>query len=85
MAVTYAHDIRPKFRVGDVGCMTPRGIRLADAHWMCNPEPGEGVTDHANARKVYAALSAGLMPPDEKWSQQWLDTYQAWMSDGFQP
>jgi hypothetical protein len=41
--------------------------------------------DHGNARRVFAALSAGFMPPGNRWPQDWLDTYSNWMTDGFQP
>ena len=81
----YANDIRPKFRVHDISCMTAKGVRLGDAHWMCDPSAGGGFDDHENARRVYAALSQGFMPPDGAWSQDWLVTYQSWMADGFQP
>lgn len=84
MATTYAHDLRPKFRDQDIACMKPRGVHLDDPVWMCAPGAGHGFADHANARRVYAALSAGDMPPDAAWPQDWLDTYQAWITDGFQ-
>ena len=82
---TYAHDIRPKFRDGDVRCMAGKGVLLADAQWMCDPGADGGYTDHGHARRVYAALSEGFMPPDGPWPQEWLDTYQRWIDDGFAP
>jgi hypothetical protein len=85
MAVTYSQDILPKFRPGDISCMSGKGVKLGDAGWMCNPAAGSGFVDHGNARRVYSALSEGFMPPDGGWSQDWLDTYQSWMTDGFQP
>jgi hypothetical protein len=65
--------------------MTSKGVRLGDSQWMCNPSASNGFDDHGNARRVYAALSEGFMPPDGAWSQDWLDTYQRWMTEGCQP
>jgi hypothetical protein len=64
--------------------MGSKGIMLSDANWMCDPAAGNGFDDHGNARLVYSALSGGAMPPDGAWSQDWLDTYQRWMNEGFQ-
>jgi hypothetical protein len=85
VAVTYEGDIRPKFRPQDIACMKPRGVHLADVTWMCNAAAGSGFPDHGHARRVFGALNGGGMPPDGQWSQEWLDTYQAWMNGGFQP
>lgn len=84
MATTYTHDIRPKFRDQDIACMSPRGIHLDDPAWISDPATNGGFADHGNARRVHAALASGRMPPDGAWPQPWLDTYDAWMSDGFQ-
>jgi hypothetical protein len=81
----YAEDIQPMFRPGDITCMTRRGVRIGDAQWMCDPAANHGFNDHGNARRVHAALSDGFMPPDGQWSQDWLDIYSKWMTDGFQP
>ena len=85
MTTGFAKDILPLFRSGDVRCMTSKGIRLGDADWMCNAASNHGFDDHGNARRVYAALSAGFMPPGEPWSKASLDLYSAWMRGGFQP
>jgi hypothetical protein len=85
MGVSYTNDILPKFRPGDIGCMRSKGVHLGESNWMCNSSAGNGFADHGNARRVFAALSAGFMPPDGAWAQAWLDTYQNWMTDGFQP
>jgi hypothetical protein len=85
MTTTYTQDIFPKFRPGDITCMSRKGVRIGEDAWMCNPASGDGFDDHANARRVYAALSEGYMPPDGAWSTEWLDTYQRWMDEGFQP
>src|SRR4051794_32275379 len=85
VSVTYSVDIRPKFRPQDIACMTPKGVHLADPQWMCDPGGGSEFSDHGNARRAYAALSQGFMPPDGAWPQDWLDTYSDWMTGGFQP
>ncbi len=85
MAVGYFQDIQPKFRPGDISCMTKKGIKIGDVDWMCSASASHGFDDHGNARIVFSALSGGWMPPDEAWPQDWIDTYQNWMNDGFQP
>ena len=82
---SYATDIRPKFRDGDITCMARRRIKLADATWMCDAAPAFDFADHGNARHVYDYLSSQRMPPDGPWPQDWLDTYQNWMNTGFLP
>jgi len=64
VAVVYFDDIRPKFRPGDIRCMSGKGILLGDADWMCDSAAGNGFDDHGNARLVFSALSEGIMPPD---------------------
>src|SRR5688500_4161706 len=83
MSLTYVDTIRPKFRNVDIACMAPRGVKLSDATWMCDPAGNHGYPDHGNARRVYAELCRGAMPPGHKWSQDWLDEYQNWMTGGF--
>lgn len=85
MDVSFNSDIRPKFRPGDIACMGRRRVNLSDATWMCDPAAGLGYADHANARRVYSALSKGVMPPDAPWSFEWLATYRSWMEFGFRP
>jgi hypothetical protein len=85
VTMCFATDILPKFRPVDIGCMSPKGILIGSADWMCDPAGGNGFPDHANARRVYAALSQGVMPPNNTWPQNWIDAYQSWMADGFNP
>jgi len=85
MAAGFVTEILPLFRPGDITCMASKGVRLADAQWMCDPAGNHGFDDHSNARRVYATLSAGFMPPGQKWSQDQLDIFSSWMTDGFQP
>jgi len=82
---SYATDIQPKFRDVDIACMARRHIKLADATWMCDAAPTFDFADHGNARHVYDFLSSKRMPPDGPWPQDWLDTYQNWMTTGFLP
>jgi hypothetical protein len=83
LATTFTQHIRPMFRPQDIACMTKAGVLLADAAWMCDPSGNHGFADHGNARHVYAALQKGVMPPDNKWSKAWLDTFANWMNEGF--
>jgi hypothetical protein len=73
MALSYARDIRPLFREGDVKCMKPAGVRLDDAEWMCV---------EANAAKVYGAVAAGKMPPDAPWGKDKVELFKQWMDGG---
>jgi len=81
----YAQDIRPKFRANDIACMARKNVKLDEPQWMCDPAGGRGFDDHANARRVFAALSAGFMPPDGAWPPDWVDAYRDWMNQGFEP
>lgn len=81
----FGQDVLPLFRASDIGCMAPRGILLGSSDWMCDPAASDDYPDHGNARRVFAALSAGIMPPNGKWPQSRLDVFQRWMNDGFNP
>lgn len=85
MSTSYAQDILPLFRTGDIHCMATKGVRLGDGKWMCDAAGSDGFDDHGNARRVFAALSGGFMPPDAKWQQSQVDIFSQWISDGFQP
>jgi hypothetical protein len=85
MTTSFTTDILPLFRPGDIGCMSPRGILIGSVDWMCDPAAGNDYPDYGNARRVYAALAGGFMPPGQKWPQAQLDKFQAWMTDGFNP
>jgi hypothetical protein len=73
MAVSFATEIKPMFREGDVRCMKPAGVLLDDAAWMCAP---------ANAAKVYGAVSTGKMPPDAPWPAEKVSKFKQWMDAG---
>jgi hypothetical protein len=73
MGLSFATDIRPLFRDGDVACMKPAGIALDEAAWMCVP---------ANAQLVYGAVAAGKMPPDAPWAKETVAKFKEWMDAG---
>ena len=73
MALSFAKDIRPLFRDGDIACMKPAGVDLGNAAWMCVP---------ANAQLVYGAVSAGKMPPDAPWAAERVSLFKSWMDAG---
>ena len=85
MAITFTTDVRPLFRAKDITCMTPGGVRLDDPAWMCDHAGDATYPDHANANRVFAALSAGKMPPDGAWPAERLAIYRDWMTGGFIP
>jgi len=74
MALSFAKDIRPLFREGDVKCMAPAGVRLDDPAWM---------SVAANAQAVYHAVSSGAMPPDAPWPKERVKAFKTWMDEGF--
>ena len=73
MTLSFAKDILPLFRDGDIKCMTRGGVKLGEAAWMCVP---------ANAQLVYGAVSAGKMPPDAPWAKERVALFKAWMDAG---
>jgi hypothetical protein len=73
MALSFAADIRPLFRDGDVACMKNAGVALDDPAWMCVA---------ANAQSVYHAVSGGAMPPDKPWPADRVALFKTWMDAG---
>lgn len=74
MALSFATDIRPLFRDGDIKCMRNVGVDLDDPAWMCVP---------ANAQSVYGQVSAGTMPPDAPWPADRVSLFKKWMDAGY--
>lgn len=74
MAVSFAADIRPLFRDGDIECMKSAGILLSDLSWMRVP---------ANAQNVLHAVSSGVMPPDAPWPKERVTLLQQWIDAGY--
>jgi hypothetical protein len=73
MPLTFANDIRPLFRDGDIRCMKPAGVHLDDPTWMTVP---------ANAQAVYGAVSSGKMPPDSPWAADRVSLFKQWIDAG---
>jgi hypothetical protein len=73
MALSYAKDIRPLFRDGDINCMSGAGVKLDDPAWM---------RVAANAQAVYEVVSNGSMPPDAPWPKDKVQTLKQWIDDG---
>jgi hypothetical protein len=73
MALSFATDIRPLFREGDVACMNNVGVELDDPAWMCVA---------ANAQSVYGAVAGGTMPPDAPWPAERVALFKSWMDAG---
>lgn len=74
MALSFAADIRPLFREGDVDCMKSAGVHLDDATWMSVP---------ANAQSVLHAVSSEMMPPDAPWPKDRVAILQQWIDAGY--
>jgi hypothetical protein len=90
MTVSFAGDIEPLFRPGDVSCMDRWDILLNDYNYMSDPAPNQDFADHAHARQVYFRLTpesgAKRMPKGGPyWSAQNLALYKRWMDEGFAP
>ena len=74
--LSYARDIRPLFRAGDITCMSARGVLLDDPNWM---------RIASNANRVYSALFSGDMPPDDAWPDDKIALFKAWIDGGLNP
>jgi hypothetical protein len=83
MPTSFANDIAPLFRPKDTNCMAAHGVQLGIATWMCDPTARFGFPDYGNARRVFSALSRGVMPPDGAWPPDQLAVYRQWMDEGF--
>ena len=82
--VSFASDILPLFTATDIAHMQPMGVLLSQYSYMSG-----SANDHQNATTVQAYLTGTQQPQmplgGPFWSQQQLDLYAQWMSDGFQP
>jgi len=88
--VSFANDVLPKFRSGDIRCMQRFDVMLDDYDYMSDPKGNEDYTDHANARRVFCHLIPNGCQPrmpmhGPYWSEDDLALYLKWMDDGFQP
>jgi len=84
MPVSFAAEIRPLFRPIDVEHMKPLGVVLDDYAYMSDP-----ADDHKHATDVGDYLTGNKKPKmplgGPFWSEQQLQLYAKWMSDGYQP
>lgn len=72
--LSYAKDIRPRFRSTDVNAMKPRGLDL----WSY-------ADVRASADNILSRLQEGSMPCDGRWQQTAIDTFKQWITDGKLP
>lgn len=92
--ISYQASIIPLYTANDINHMKPYNVFLNDVTFMTNSAAG-GIghagpfPDHANARSVYSYLTGASRPQmplgEAKWSQQKLDLFNQWMTDGFNP
>jgi hypothetical protein len=71
--VTYAQDIRPLFRDGDVRSMS-FAFDLASYEDV-----------RANAEEIYARLADGSMPCDGGWPAEQVERFRTWIDSGSPP
>ena len=71
--VTFAGDIRPLFRDGDVRSMSS----------VFDLSSYDDV--RANAEVIYTRLADGTMPCDGAWPANDVARFRTWMDDGFAP
>ena len=77
VSVSFAKDIRPLFTETDVLHMKPYDLDLSDHADVVK-----------NADGIYAAVSAGTMPPKVNggpWTKDKCDLFARWMKEGFAP
>ncbi len=71
MALSFATDIRPLFRQGDIDCMKDFGFDL-----------GELADVRMNAASIHERLADKTMPEDGPWSDADIAKFQQWIDDG---
>jgi hypothetical protein len=71
MAITWKDPIRTYFRQDDIDHMKPLEIDLSDY----------GST-RDNAVVIYQQVSNQSMPPDQPWSAEWINNFEAWIDNG---
>jgi hypothetical protein len=73
VALSYATDIRPLIRDGDIECMKDFGFDL-----------GKLGDVRSNASHIYDRLAEKTMPEDGPWSDENIAKFKQWMDDGMQ-
>lgn len=71
MALSFAQDIRPLIREGDIECMKDFGFDLSKLGDV-----------RANAARIYQRLSDKSMPEDGPWSDTNIAKFKEWMDEG---
>ena len=71
--LTYAQDIRPLFRDGDIRSMS-FAFDLASYDDV-----------RANAESIYGQLAAGKMPCDGAWPSESVERFRTWIDQGSRP
>ncbi len=71
MALSFAKDIRPLIRQGDIECMSDYGIELDKVSSV-----------RMNAALIYERLSEKSMPEDGPWSDANIAKFKQWMDEG---
>jgi hypothetical protein len=86
--VSFAQDIAPLFNQQDIACMSRFGVLLSDPSYMSDATGSDQFPDHANARNVHARLTGAATPRmpmgGPYWSDDQLQLFNQWMTDGFQ-
>jgi hypothetical protein len=72
-AVSFARDIRPLFRDGDVSTMS----------FAFDLSSYEDV--RANAEAIYQRLATGSMPCDQRWPAENVERFRTWIDSGSSP
>lgn len=81
MPASFAKDIQPLFRPIDIEHMKVHGMPLDDYAFMSNSS-----NNYRNAHDVLESLTAKRMPPGGPfWTQDQLDLFGRWMTDGYKP
>ena len=73
MAVSYAKDIRPLIRDGDIECMKDFGFDLSKLGDV-----------RRHSADIYERLSEKSMPEDGPWKDEDISKFKQWMDDGMQ-
>ncbi len=71
MALSFANDIRPLIRKGDIACMKDYGFDLSILGDV-----------RRNAAHIYQRLSDKSMPEDGPWSDEKIAIFKQWMDEG---
>ena len=71
MTLSFANDIRPLFRRGDIVCMLPYGFDLSKVGDV-----------RMHAADIYERLADKSMPEDGPWSDANIEKFKQWMDEG---